>query len=86
MVQDPQTGQTIGIGRKHGRLYELIHLHVPASPQIAAPTSPSSLSPFHLWHCRLGHISVNRLRSLVSSGQLGHVIPDNFDCIPCQLA
>ncbi|CAL5387066.1 unnamed protein product [Camellia sinensis] len=86
LVQDPQTGQTIGIGRKHGRLYELIHLHVPASPQIAAPTSTSSLSPFHLWHCRLGHISVNRLRSLVSSGQLGHVIPDNFDCIPCQLA
>ena len=42
LVQDPQTGQTIGIGRKHGRLYERIHLHVPDSPQIAAPASASS--------------------------------------------
>ncbi|XP_028113898.1 uncharacterized protein LOC114311927 [Camellia sinensis] len=42
LTDDPQTGQTIGIGRKHRRLYELIYLHVPDSPQIAAPASTSS--------------------------------------------
>jgi hypothetical protein len=28
-VQDPRTGQLIRIGRKIGRLYELIELHIP---------------------------------------------------------
>ncbi|XP_028115862.1 uncharacterized protein LOC114313654 [Camellia sinensis] len=61
---NPQTGQTIGIDHKHGRLYELIQLHLPNSPQIATLAPASSLSPFHLWHCRLGHISASRLKSL----------------------
>ncbi|XP_028080617.1 uncharacterized protein LOC114282171 [Camellia sinensis] len=80
LVQDPQTEQTIGINHKHGRLYELIQLHVPDSPQIAAPASTSSLSHFRLWYCHLGHLSISRLKSLVSSGQLGHVLQDTFDC------
>ncbi|CAL5380597.1 unnamed protein product [Camellia sinensis] len=95
LVQDPRTGQTLGIGRKHGRLYELIHLHVPDSSQITAPTTTTTantattappLSPFQLWHCRLGHLSVGRLKSLISSGHLGHVSSDVLDCVSCQLA
>ena len=89
LVQDPRTGHTLGIGRKHGRLYELIHLHVPASSQITAPTTTTTappLSPFQFWHCRLGHLSVGRLKSLISSGHLGHVSSDVFDCVSCQLA
>ncbi|CAL5399137.1 unnamed protein product [Camellia sinensis] len=89
LVQDPRTGQTLGIGRKHGRLYELIHLHVPDSSQITAPTTATTappLSPFQLWHCRLGHLSVSRLKSLISRGHLGPVSSDALDCVSCQLA
>ncbi|GFY95362.1 hypothetical protein Acr_10g0007470 [Actinidia rufa] len=50
---DPaRTGQTLGIGRRHGRLFQLIHLHLPIST--AAATSTSSSSPsFAIWHSRL---------------------------------
>ena len=29
-VQDPKTGLTLGIGRKVGRLFELVNLHIPS--------------------------------------------------------
>ncbi|GFZ16754.1 hypothetical protein Acr_26g0000240 [Actinidia rufa] len=69
VVQDPRTGQTLGIGRRHGRLFQLIHLHLPIST--VAATSTSSPSPsFGIWHSRLGHVSLGRLRFLVSKGVL----------------
>ncbi|KAG5543279.1 hypothetical protein RHGRI_016126 [Rhododendron griersonianum] len=40
---DPRTGKTLGIGRKVGRLYELINLHIP-SHSIAPPTHSVSQS------------------------------------------
>ena len=87
-VQDPQTGQTLGIGRKVGRLFELLNLYIPSHlssfTQTAAPvTSKPSLS---LWHSRLGHASVGRLQTLVSSGQLGSINKEHFDCLPCQVS
>ncbi|KAL5716108.1 hypothetical protein ACHQM5_017839 [Ranunculus cassubicifolius] len=86
-VQDLETGQTIGIGRKVGRMFELIHLHTPSkiSSRPTAAASTTSISPFSLWHSRLGHVSVDRLRSLVSSGQLGSVKIDDVTCLPCKL-
>ncbi|GFY82953.1 hypothetical protein Acr_02g0011930 [Actinidia rufa] len=85
VVQDPRTGQTLGIGRRHGRLFQLIHLHLPIST--AATTSTSSSSPsFGIWHSRLGHVSLGRLRFLVSKGVLGPTINEHLDCQSCQLA
>ncbi|GMP77189.1 hypothetical protein CsSME_00033547 [Camellia sinensis var. sinensis] len=81
LLSDPRTRQTLGIGRKQGRLYEVIHLHVPDSSQITAPTTTTtapSLSHFQLWHYRLGHLSVGRLKSLISSGHLGTVRPNKM--------
>ena len=39
-----------------------------------------------LWHLRLGHVSVQKLRSLISSGFLGQIKHDSVDCVSCQLA
>ncbi|KAK2966740.1 hypothetical protein RJ640_001064 [Escallonia rubra] len=73
-VQDPKTGQILGIGRKVGRLYELTILRIPSkiSSKYYSAASTSSKTPMELWHSRLGHLSFNRLRYLVSSGQLGY--------------
>uniref|UniRef100_A0A2N9J8J4 CCHC-type domain-containing protein n=1 Tax=Fagus sylvatica TaxID=28930 RepID=A0A2N9J8J4_FAGSY len=87
-VQDPQTNQVLGTGRRVGRMFELTSLHLPSTPT----PSPSqvahtaSVFPLSLWHLRLGHVSVQKLRSLVSSGFLGQVKHDSVDCVSCQLA
>ena len=80
-------GQTLGIDRRHGRLYELIHLRIPSSNRSTVETvaSVTTSSPLVLWHSQLGHVSFDRLRSLVSNGQLG-VLNDKIDCLSCQLA
>ena len=86
VLQDPQTGQIIGTARKVERLFELISLHLPFS-HLSAPTvsgtSPSS--SLALWHSRLGHASISRVKELASMGLLGSVSIENFDCMPCQL-
>lgn len=84
-VQDPQTGQVLGIGRRIGRLFELISLHISSkfSSSITASTFAASL---HLWHSCLGHASFGRLRTLISNGHLGHVSSGDVDCLSCQLA
>ena len=38
-----------------------------------------------LWHSRLGHASLPRVQSLASSGHLGRVDFDSFDCVSCQM-
>ncbi|KAL0544483.1 hypothetical protein IC582_019599 [Cucumis melo] len=40
-VQDPHTGQTIGTGRKVGRLFELLSLQIPSPSSISAPVTNS---------------------------------------------
>ncbi|GFZ16739.1 hypothetical protein Acr_26g0000090 [Actinidia rufa] len=78
VVQDPRTTQTLGIGRRHGHLFQLIRLHLPIST--AAATSTSSSSPsFGIWHSRLGHVSLGRLRFLVSKGVLGLIVNEHLD-------
>jgi|UniRef100_A0A2N9EJY9 hypothetical protein len=87
-VQDPQTNQVLGTGRRVGRMFELTSLHLPSTP--TPPPSQvahtASVFPLSLWHLRLGHVSVQKLRSLVSSGFLGQVKHDSVDCVSCQLA
>ena len=82
-VQNPKTGQIIGTGRKVGRLFELTSLHVPSSTPICAI---STSVPLSIWHQRLGHSSLNKLRPLLSHGVLGTVNGKTLDCIACQQA
>ncbi|XP_015932591.1 uncharacterized protein LOC107458892 [Arachis duranensis] len=63
-VQDRQMGKIIGTGCKVRRLFELENLHVP-STNLCAASSPSTL---HLWHRRLAHNSLGKLRPLISTG------------------
>ncbi|GFS31554.1 hypothetical protein Acr_00g0018070 [Actinidia rufa] len=64
------TAEVSSIASASPRLINLIHLHLLIST--AAATSASSLSQsFGIWHSRLGHVSLGRLRFLVSQGVLG---------------
>ena len=82
-VQDPRTGQLIGTGCKIGRLFELTKLHVPQVPNICAASKDSSMQ---LWHGRLAHSSIGKMRPLMSQGHLGSVTNESFNCTSCQTA
>lgn len=88
LVQDPRTGMTLGISSKQGHLFELIHLRIPShiSTPVRSAASASTTSSLVLWHSRLGHVSFDHLRRLVSSGQLGSVQNEKVDCLSCHLA
>ncbi|XP_015971833.1 uncharacterized protein LOC107495233 [Arachis duranensis] len=62
-VQDRRMGQIIGIGCKVRRLFELENLHIPPVPNLCDASAPSTI---HLWHHRLAHSSLGKLRPLVS--------------------
>jgi hypothetical protein len=81
-VQDPQTKQIIGTGRRVGRLFELQSLHLPTTHVSAATV----ISPIHQWHLRLGHASANKIQPLISRGLLGSTKFESFDCLHCKLA
>lgn len=74
--------QIFGIYRKVGRTFELIHLCTPSSFTVAPILS---VSPLSLWHSRLGHVSFDGIRSLMSSGHLGLIKSDKVSCLSCQL-
>ncbi|KAL0543679.1 hypothetical protein IC582_018781 [Cucumis melo] len=84
-VQDSQTGQVIGTGRKVGQLFELTSLqHSPMFPAISAPATDDTICQ---WHLRLGHTSSDKLRSLASNGLLNNVSKfSTLDCLNCKLA
>ena len=69
-------------------MFELTSLHLPSTP--TPPSShvahTASLFPLSLWHLHLGHVSIQKLRYLISSGFLGQVKHDSVDCVSCQLA
>ena len=58
------------------RLFELKSLCIPFKTVTTAIISS-------IWHARLGHLSSSRLRT---SGCLGHVKPEHFDFVSCQLS
>ena len=84
VVQDSQMGQIVGTARKVGRLFELIFLHLPSSRLSTFAVSEQTTSSLALWHSRLGHASISRVKQLVSKGLLGSVSNKSFDCMPCQ--
>ncbi|XP_075665241.1 uncharacterized protein LOC142634878 [Castanea sativa] len=61
-VQDPQTGQVLGTGRKVGRIFEVHDLKIPSQIVSAAATTATP-SP-NLWHARLSHPSLSRFQLL----------------------
>jgi len=81
-VQDPQTRQILGAGRRVGWLFELQSLHLP-SKYVSAATIHSST---HQWHLRLGHASASKIQPLISRGLLGTTKFESFDCLNCKLA
>ena len=81
------TGKLVGTGHKVGRLFILETLEVSKSINARLAASVLESSSFSLWHSRLGHISMPRLKYLLSSGKLGPVKSGNFShCISCKLA
>ena len=84
VVQDSQTGQIVGTARKVRRLFELIFLHLPSSRLSASAVSGQSTYSLALWHFRLGHASISKVKQLVYRGLLGSVSNKTFDCMPCQ--
>jgi hypothetical protein len=87
-VQDPQTGQLIGTGRKIGRLFEIAFLQTPShlSPSVTASAFVATFTASsNLWHSRLGHASLPRVQLLASQGHLGSVNLQSFDCVSCHL-
>ena len=90
IVQDPRTGQELGIGPRVGRMFLVDNLHLPSVAPVSvsvavAAVVVSSLLSLALWHSRLGHASSCRVQQLASKGLLGSVSKDNFDCTSCQL-
>ena len=65
-------------------MFELIFLHLPSSRLSASAVSGQSTSSLALWHSRLGHASISRVKQLVSRGLLGSVSNKSFDCMPVQ--
>ena len=84
VVHDSQTGQIVGTSCKVGRLFELIFLHLPSSRLSAYAVSRKSTSSLALWHSRLGHAFISRVKQLVSKGLLGSISNKSFDYMPCQ--
>ena len=84
VVQDSHTGQIVRTTRKVERLFELIFLHLPSSHLSASAVSEQSTYSLPLWHSRLGHASISRVKQLVSRGLLISVSNKSFDRMPCQ--
>ena len=72
-------GKILGTDHKVGRLFELKSVRIPFKIFVAAVTSS-------IWHARLSLLSGSGLGSLISSGYLGHVQPEHFDYVSCQLS
>ena len=70
-VQDPRTGQVLGIGHKVGHMFEVHDLKIPSQVVFAAATIVTP-SP-DLWHARFGHPSLSYLQLLASQGHLSSV-------------
>ena len=87
-MQDPRTNQVLGTGHRVGLMFELTSLHLPSTSTHSSShvAYTASVFPLSLWHLSLGHVLVQKLRSLISSGFLGQVKHNLVDCVSCQLA
>ena len=59
IVQDPRTGQELGIGPRVERMFPVDNLRLPlvAPVSIVVAAAVSSIPSLALWHARLGHVS-----------------------------
>ena len=59
IVQDPRTGQELGIGPRVERMFLVDNLRLPlvAPVSIVVAAAVSSIPSLALWHARLGHAS-----------------------------
>ena len=66
-------------------MFELTSLHLPSTltPPLSHVAHTTSVFLLSLWHLHLGHVSVQKLRTLISSGFLGQVKHDSVDCVSC---
>ena len=88
IMQDSRTGQELGTGLRVGRTFPVDNFHLPLVAPVfvaAAASAVSSLRSLALWHSCLGYASSSRVQQLASTGLLGSVSKDNFDCTSCQL-
>lgn len=84
LVKDLQTKETLGIGRRVGKIFEVVYLRLLAlSSNLVASVLSSSC--FDTWHARLVHISQSKLKLLVQSGLLGTVKIDLVSSLSCKL-
>ncbi|KAJ9543849.1 hypothetical protein OSB04_023556 [Centaurea solstitialis] len=84
LVQDSKTKQILGVGRRVGRVLEVVYMRLPLQSSTFA-ISVSSIASFDLWHARLGHLSPNRIKVLDISGSLGNVSSESVSCLSCKL-
>ena len=77
LIQVLRTGKRIGLGPESNGLYCLSGRRTPKTSAYIASTSES---PF-LWHCCIGHLSLDKLKSLLPKS----VSINNFQCESCQL-
>ena len=90
IVQDPRIGQELRIGPRVRRMFPVDNLHLPLVAPVffflaATAAAVSSLPSLSLWHSCLGHAPSSRVQQLASTGLLGSVSKDNFDCTSYQL-
>jgi hypothetical protein len=71
-----------------GQMFELTSVHLPSTstPPLSHVAHTAFVFPLSLWHFHLGHVSIQKLRSLISSESLGQFKHDSIDCVSCQLA
>nr|POE82970.1 retrovirus-related pol polyprotein from transposon tnt 1-94 [Quercus suber] len=87
IVQDPRTGQELGIDHRVGRMFPVDNLRLPliALVSVAAAAAVSSTPSLALWHARLGQASSSQVQQLAFRGLLSSVSTENFDYVSCQL-
>ncbi|KAJ9535867.1 hypothetical protein OSB04_un000981 [Centaurea solstitialis] len=84
LPEDPKTKQILGVGRRVGRVLEVVYMRLPLQSSTFV-AFVSSITSFDLWHACLGHLTPNRIKVLASSGSLGNVSSESVSCLSCKL-
>lgn len=72
-------------GSRKGDLYYFCSLHLPSSSSSSAALV-TSMATFVLWHSHLGHLPLNQMELLLSSGCFGNIfVSDIFHYFGCRL-
>ncbi|XP_028119671.1 uncharacterized protein LOC114317169 [Camellia sinensis] len=77
LVQDPQTRQILGIGRKHGHLFELLHLRIPHKASTAASVASSALGRVRLEDVDCLSCQIAKQLALTFNQNSGSMLPQS---------